>query len=76
MKSNIWIKWYKRLIYISVGIILFIGLGFALDAYDFEEFLAIFIPALAVAGLDLVFGMVLATFFENVQFIRDKIEKM
>lgn len=74
--KNVWIKWYKILVYISVGVILFFGLGFALDAYYFSEALAIFIPAALVAALDLVLGMLIATFFENVQVIRDKLENM
>lgn len=79
--NNIWIKWYKRLIYISVAIILFAGLGMGIDAADsrygdFGDFLTYFVPAALIAALDLVMGMLIATFFENVQVIRDKLEKM
>lgn len=79
--KNVWIKWYKILIYISVAIILFWGFGSGVDAADsyrgdFGDFLAYFVPAALVAALDLVLGMLIATFFENVQVIRDKLEQM
>ena len=77
MKSNIWITWYKVFIYISVAIILILGFAFAIDeAYDLGELLMYVIPFFLAAGLDLVVGMLIATFFENVQVIRDKVEEL
>ena len=75
MKSNIWIKWYKVLVYISVVAILLVGLAIGVDeAYNFGELLIYVIPFVLLAGLDLVVGMLLASFFENVQVIREKLE--
>ena len=79
--KNVWIKRYKILIYLSVIAILLAGFVMganAADSYrgDFGDFLKYFAPAVFAAAVDLVLGMLIATFFENVQIIRDKLERM
>ena len=67
-KGNIWIRIYKILVILSFAIILFAGFFLMID-----DPLLIF-PVALVAGLDLVLGMLIASFFENVQVIREKLE--
>lgn len=75
-KGNIWISIYKILVVLSFVGILFAGIMVACDAYDFFEFILMFAAFALLGGFDLAVGMLIASFFENVQIIREKIEQM
>ena len=68
--ENIWIKCYKVLIYVSAFCLLFFGLVKSLDKENFE----LAIITIMVASMYFILGMVLTTFFENVESIRQNLE--
>ena len=79
--ENVWIKWYKIIVKLSVAAIILLGFILGVDAAesrygDFLDFLLYFVPAVFIAAFDLVMGMLIASFFENIQAIRDKLENM
>ena len=78
MKSTYkWINLYKVIIKLSAAIILLVGLIISCEiAYDPIECIMYLISFVLLAGLDFVFGMLTASFFENVQVIREKLEVM